>query len=127
MVTNGAAAPRRGGLAEWQLNRVAVYTEANLAGQIRIADLAACTGLSASYFFQAFRRSTGLSPYAYIIRHRVARVQRLLIHTRQPLSHVALECGLADQPHLTRLFRRIVGMSPAAWRRMQQATPLSHG
>ncbi len=36
---------------------------------------------------------------------------------RQALSIIAVECGLADQAHLTRLFRRIVGESPAAWRR----------
>jgi AraC-like DNA-binding protein len=34
-----------------------------------------------------------------------------------PLSSVALSCGFADQSHLTRVFTREVGASPAAWRR----------
>jgi AraC family transcriptional regulator len=40
-----------------------------------------------------------------------------MLSTQQPLRDIAAECGLADQAHLTRLFRKIVGESPAAWRR----------
>jgi AraC-like DNA-binding protein len=45
------------------------------------------------------------------------RAQGLMLSTDKPLSEIAAECGLADQPHFTRLFRRVVGESPAAWRR----------
>jgi AraC-like DNA-binding protein len=57
------------------------------------------------------------SPHGYIIRRRVERAQGLMLSTARPLRDIAAECGLADQAHLTRLFRRIVGESPAAWRR----------
>jgi AraC family transcriptional regulator len=121
----GDSAPARGGLASWQLSRVMCLIDANLTRPIRIADLAASIRLSPSYFYQAFRRSTGMSPYTYIIHRRMARVQELLLSTSRPVSQIALECGLADQPHLTRQFRSIVGMSPVAWRRAQRETSLT--
>ncbi len=110
--------PVRGGLARWQLRRVVEFIESNLRTTIRMGDLASRTGLSTSYFFHAFRSSVGESPYAYLVRRRIERAQELMRKTDAPLCEIALECGLADQPHLTRLFRRLVGTSPAAWRRL---------
>jgi len=109
--------PPCGGLAPWQLSRVVLFIDANLTRTIRIKEIAADIHLSCSYFYQAFRRSVGESPYAFILRRRIQRVQNLMLQTDKPLSQIALDCGLADQPHLTRQFRQIVGVSPAAWRR----------
>jgi len=47
----------------------------------------------------------------------------LMLLTEYPLSQLALDCGFTDQPHLTRLFRRIVGITPAAWRRLRRVGP----
>jgi AraC-like DNA-binding protein len=69
------------------------------------------------HFAVAFRNSVGESPREHIIRRRIERAQGLMLSTEKSLSDIAAECGLADQAHLTRLFRRIVGDSPAAWRR----------
>jgi transcriptional regulator GlxA family with amidase domain len=107
----------RQGLAPWQVRRVLAHVDANLSTPIRNEDLAAVARLSTSHFNVAFRSSIGESPHEYIIRRRVERAQGLMLSTDKPLSDIAAECGLADQPHLTRLFRRIVGESPAAWRR----------
>ncbi|MGH6858693.1 MAG: helix-turn-helix domain-containing protein [Phyllobacterium sp.] len=43
--------------------------------------------------------------------------QRLMLTSTEPLSQIALLCGLADQAHLSKLFRRMLGQSPSAWRR----------
>jgi AraC-like DNA-binding protein len=40
----------------------------------------------------------------------------MMVLSDEPLANIAAKCGLSDQPHLTRLFRRIVGESPARWR-----------
>jgi AraC family transcriptional regulator len=113
--------PIRGGLTRWQLRRVTDYVEENLKFTIRTSDVAARAGLSTSYFFHAFRCTVGESPYAYVVRRRIERAQELMLLTEKPLSEIALDCGLTDQPHLTRLFRRLVGASPAAWRRQRKA------
>jgi AraC family transcriptional regulator len=118
--TRDAAVPTRGGLAPWQMSRVAAFVDANMTRTIRLHDLAAVTQLSTGYFCQAFRCSTGESPYAYVLRRRVERAQKLMLLTDTPLSQIALDCGLADQPHLTRLFHQIVGVTPAIWRRLRR-------
>jgi AraC family transcriptional regulator len=105
------------GLAPWQIRRVLTYVDANLDTPIRNKDLAAVARLSEFHFNVAFRKSVGHSPHEYIIRRRMERAQGLMLSTDKALSEIAAECGLADQPHFTRLFRRIVGESPAAWRR----------
>lgn len=114
-----AAAPStaRRGLAPWQVRRVLAYIDANLDKSIRNKDLATVARLSEFHFNVAFRNSVGNSPHEYVIRRRMERAQGLMLSTEAPLSEIAVECGLADQAHLTRLFRRVVGETPAAWRR----------
>ena len=105
------------GLAPWQIRRVLAQVDSNLDTTIRNKDLAAVARLCESHFNVAFRQSVGQSPHEYIIRRRMERAQGLMLSTDKGLSEIAAECGLADQPHFTRLFRRVVGESPAAWRR----------
>lgn len=105
------------GLSRWQVRKVVEYIETNLERRIQIDDLTALARLSSRYFASSFKRSFGLPPHAYLIRRRVERAQELMLTTDMPLSEVSLACGLSDQPHLTRLFSRIVGETPAQWRR----------
>lgn len=107
----------RGGLAPWQIRKLTSYVDANLHRTIRNEDLATIVRLNASYFYRAFRNSFAEPPHEYVIRRRVERAQGLMLSTSASLSAIALDCGLADQAHLSRLFRRFVGESPRAWRR----------
>jgi AraC family transcriptional regulator len=110
-----------GGLATWQARRTLAYIEANLASKMDIDDLANLVALSRSHFSRAFKRSLGFSPMEYVIVRRVERAKKLISSTREPLAEVALACGFADQPHLNRRFRDIVGVSPGRWRRSNSA------
>jgi len=115
----------RGGLAPWQARRVAAYIETNLASKIQARDIIELTELSASYFFRAFRISFSASPSSYIAARRMARAQEMMLTTDEPLSQIAVACGLCDQSHLCRVFRRIVGATPRAWRREHCSRPAS--
>ena len=114
---NVKPAGQASGLATWRLKRVARYIDENISRPISVADLAAAAKLSPSHLSRSFRISIGIAPHAYLIVHRMALARALLVSTSRPLLEIALECGLADQAHLCRLFRRHVGMSPSAWRR----------
>lgn len=118
-----AGAAPRGGLAPWQIERVKAHIEAHLDGAIRIEDLTVITRLSPSYFSLAFRRSFGETPHAYLVRRRIVRAQELMLMTDEPLSQIAIACGLCDQAHLSKLFRRATNMSPNLWRRERRSAP----
>jgi len=107
----------RGGLAPWQIRKVASYVDASLGGPIRSEELAALVRLTPCYFSRVFRNSFGDSPCEYVMRRRVERAQGLMLSTDAPLSQIALDCGFSDQSHFCRLFRRVAGEAAANWRR----------
>lgn len=111
------AAEPKGGLAPWQIRKVSAHIEANLGQPLRSGDLARLVRLSPGHFSRTFRSSFGCSPLQYVMRRRVERAQRLMLSTDTPLAQIALDCGLADQAHFSRVFRKVVGVSPRAWRR----------
>jgi AraC family transcriptional regulator len=113
----GPSASNRLPLAPWQVTRVIGFIEGNLSSKIGVRDLAAVVRLSSSHFARAFRATVGQTPYAYLIRRRIELAQRLILRTDKPLAQIALDCGFGDQAHIARLFRRLVGVSPGAWRR----------
>jgi AraC family transcriptional regulator len=73
--------------------------------------------LSVSQFSRAFRRTMGVAPHKWLLTRRVEVAKDRLRDNLLSLPDVALACGFADQSHLTRVFTRIVGLSPGAWRR----------
>ncbi len=115
-----AGASTRGGLAPWQVERLKRHIENAYSDRINIDDLAQMTRLSSSYFSAAFRVSFGTSPHDYISRRRIDQVEHLMLTTDAPLCEIALDCGFADQSHLSRVFRRLKGTTPAAWRRVRR-------
>lgn len=115
-----------GGLAPWQIRKVRTTVAEGLEGRLSTSALAKRVGLSASHFARAFKASTGHSPRAFVMRQRIDRARALMIGTDMPLCEVALECGFADQAHLSRLFRQLVGFSPSTWRRMNTAREARH-
>jgi len=116
----GKGGPR---LLAWQRRRVLDHIEAGLAKPIRNRELAALVGFSEFHFNVAFRNSLGVPPHEFLIRRRIERAQQLMLSTGLPLCDIASECGLADQAHLSRQFRRIVGETPAAWRKVRTGEP----
>ncbi|MFE5815113.1 AraC family transcriptional regulator [Streptomyces sp. NPDC056479] len=84
-----------------------------------LADLAAELGLSRYQLLRAFRTTMGIPPYAWLAQHRVNRARALLESGLRP-AEVAGIVGFADQAHLTRWFRRVLGVTPAAYRNSVQ-------
>ncbi|WP_337186288.1 AraC family transcriptional regulator [Phenylobacterium sp.] len=107
-----------GALTPWQARRVRDHIERGLARRLLLSELAEVTGLSAGYFSRAFKASFGEAPHAFVVRSRIRRAQRLMLATAEPLARISLDCGFADQAHLSRAFRREIGVSPHAWRRI---------
>jgi AraC-like DNA-binding protein len=84
--------------------------------RVTLAELAAAAGLSRFELVRRFREQNGVTPHAFQINLRVDRARRLLAAGVAP-GFVAVTCGFADQPHLTRVFKRVVGVSPGRYAR----------
>jgi AraC family transcriptional regulator len=105
------------GLPQSQLKRVIDYMKANLTQDLSILDLATLTGMSESHFSRSFKRSVGISPYQYLMQQRVERAKQLLEQRSIAISTIALDCGFANQTHLTKVFRQMTGMTPKAYQK----------
>lgn len=72
--------------------------------------------MSRAHLIRAFRREFFITPHAFQTDMRVRHVRRLLRNGSSP-SEAALECGFADQAHMTRHFKARTGVTPAMYRR----------
>jgi AraC-like DNA-binding protein len=98
------------------LRRVRDLLEAEYARTVTISELAREAGLSTFHLIRVFRASFGLPPYKYLEQVRIQQARRLIRHGF-PLTHVVHATGFSDQSHLTRYFKRIVGVTPGTYAR----------
>jgi AraC family transcriptional regulator len=99
------------------LRRSIEFIQTHLEGNLRLSHLANEARISSSHFIRGFRRSTGKTPYQYLLHQRIERARSLMHDHRTSLTEVALASGFADQHHLARVFRRITGVTPSSYRR----------
>jgi AraC family transcriptional regulator len=104
------------GRAPW-LRRVEEYLHAHFRDRLRVADVATVASQPVGTVAAGFRRAYGMPIGTYIRRLRLEWVADQLVRTEVPIARLALLGGFADQPHLTRAFRRHTGVTPAAYRR----------
>jgi AraC-like DNA-binding protein len=88
------------------------YLTENWDQPVPLGALASFAGLTRFELVRRFRQQAGLTPHAFQTNLRVARA-RAMLSVGEPIARVAAACGFADQPQLTRTFRRTVGVTPA--------------
>jgi len=115
-------APRNGdaldGLSRARVRRLVDYIEQHLGEDLSLEALAAEVSLSPLYLVRAFRSAVGQSPHQYVVARRVEQARRLLTATTLPIAEISLATGFSSQSHLTHWFRRLVGISPAVYRKL---------
>ncbi|MFN8580477.1 MAG: AraC family transcriptional regulator [Gemmatimonadaceae bacterium] len=102
------------------LDRAVELLRARCAERVSITDVAAVCGVHPVYLARAFRRHMGCTPGQIVREARLERACSLLSSSRAPLSEIALECGFADQSHLTTSFRRATSFPPGHFRTLLQ-------
>lgn len=105
-----------GGLSTARQNQVKAYIDTHLHQNLKLLELAAIAQISPAYFARLFKQSEGITPHQYIVKRRIERAQSLLHHSELPLAEIAVRVGFCDQSHLTRSFKRWVGMTPTQFR-----------
>ncbi|MDR3634467.1 MAG: AraC family transcriptional regulator [Isosphaeraceae bacterium] len=111
------ARARDGMLPPGRLRAVVDFVEAHLGGDPTLEQMAAVARLSPYHFARQFKAATGLPPHQYVIARRVERAKRLLHEGELCLARVAAQAGFSDQSHLSRYFRRFIGVTPGQFRR----------
>lgn len=95
----------------------------NLGNDLSVERIAQECSLSRSHFSRAFKQTTGVAPHTWLLQMRVEKAKELLrLQPGLSLVNIAQTCGFADQPHLTRVFTRLVGATPSVWRAHQRQT-----
>jgi AraC family transcriptional regulator len=87
------------------------------AHPVPFREAAAIAGVHETHFSRAFRRHVGMTANEYRSQARVRLASKLLLTTTSSLARIALSAGFSDQSHLTRVFSRRLGLSPAGYRR----------
>lgn len=106
-----------GTLTKRQISAVTEYMEAHLADDIGLTELAAVAQLSRYHFGRAFKATTGLSPYAYLLTRRLERAAQLLRLPHLSMTEIAARSGFGNVAKLRRQFQQQTGQTPTAFRR----------
>lgn len=101
-----------GGLPQDKLKQAIDYIQAHLTQDVSVEAIADYLGISRYYFCRLFKQSTGFSPHQYVIRCRVERAKQLLLQRKKSIADIAIACGFTHQSHLTRHFKRLLGVTP---------------
>lgn len=104
------------GLSLSQHRRVLDHVAARFGGAVTIEDMARVAGMSPAHFARSFKATIGDTPYQFVMDYRMEQARKMLATRDLPLIDVALACGFADQPHFTRVFKRLTGQTPREYR-----------
>lgn len=96
------------------IERARRYIDENFAKGVTLGELAQQVAFSPYYFLRVFRAEVGMPPYEYLENVRVRRAQQL-IESGKPLADVTVEAGYSSQSHMTRHFKRIIGVTPGRY------------
>jgi AraC family transcriptional regulator len=103
------------------LAAIAEAVRSDCTSPLSLSMLAAGVGVHPVYLARAFRRHFGQSVGSYMLQARLRVAMHRLTMSNDTISRIAIDCGFADQSHLTRMFGREVGQSPARFRRAANA------
>jgi AraC family transcriptional regulator len=109
--------PIRGGLAAWQQKKLAEYVDEHLNENISLNALASMAQLSPYHFARAFKQTFGAPPHRYITGRRMVRAKSLLANPARTVTEIGNVVGFVETSSFTAAFRRVIGMTPTAYRR----------
>ena len=112
-----AHTPQTKSIASWKIRRLIEFIEDHLDLDLSLEAMAAEIEISPLYLPRAFKAAVGQSPHQYVLQRRIQKAKDMLTSTDSPIVDIALAAGFSSQSHLSNWFHRLVGVSPASYRR----------
>jgi AraC family transcriptional regulator len=104
---------RSNGLTPQEVKTIRDFVAAHLNESLTVTRMADTLQMKTTQFRRRFKHTLHLAPHQYVIRQRVERASELLQSGRSSIAQVARDVGFADQSHLHRHFKRVLGVNPA--------------
>ena len=105
------------------VHRLQTYIHHHLAEPITLDHLARQASLSAPHFSRVFRKLFSVSPMHYVLQKRIAQACSLLTETSMQLKQISRAIGYEDPYYFSRIFKKMMGANPSAYRRTRQPSP----
>jgi len=113
---NRLQSSKKNGLSDRQVAIVFEWVEENLREENSIKLLASLSGVSPYHFSRSFKLATGKSPHQYVLSRRMAKACELLEKSNASIAQVAYQVGFSSQAHMTDVFKRKLGVTPAQFK-----------
>ncbi|MEK0446802.1 MAG: hypothetical protein RLZZ399_2123 [Verrucomicrobiota bacterium] len=100
------------------IQKARAYIESNQHEELRIQDVAKVVNMSVFYFCKVFKKATGKTFTEYLAAVRVAKAKNLLLNPHARVAEIAFQSGFQSITHFNRIFLKLVGQSPTAYRKV---------
>ena len=117
-----AASPERPTRSVLRLAKAFSYLEENYHHPLDLADLSSRANLSKNQFLRVFKKAFGTTPIDYLNELRVQKARELLENSSLTVQQIAFDTGFSDSNYFSRQFRKVMGISPSAYRKMHAQT-----
>lgn len=92
----------------------------NIEKRLTLDEIARHVGYSTSHFLTLFNKRTGYSPLAYFNQLKIQQACQLLDFSNMKINQICYKIGIEDTYYFSRLFRKIMGMSPRQYKSMRK-------
>ena len=108
--------------AEELVHQTQTYMKDHRSEPLTLGRIAEALHISPYHLHRVFKRVTGLTPMAYLVKHRLTVAQQLLTDTELTMTDVGATVGFTSSAHFSTVFRKEFGQSPTAYRRQRQVS-----
>jgi AraC family transcriptional regulator of arabinose operon len=104
------------------VSKTIVYMQQKVNITVKLEEIAAFVNISASHFSAIFKSKTGHSPIEYFNQLKIQKACQYLSFTNMAVKEIAITLGIEDQYYFSRMFTKLMGISPTKYRGKNQAT-----
>lgn len=99
------------------IQKIVAYIDSDLQTDLSLKTFAKYLNVNACYLSTLFSKEVGMPLSAYVNNSRIFQAKKLLLGTDLPIKSIAEQCGFSDTHYFSRIFRKVEGTTPNAYRK----------